>query len=116
MKTIHDALVLRNWLIGLLERAEIEEDPARRRALLTVAVAGGGFSGVETIGAINDFLHEVARHYPRVSTESPRLVLIESNDRAAGIRAGAGRIQASRLRDAGIDVRLLYEGGGFRRA
>ena len=63
MKTIHDALVLRNWLIGLLERAEIEEDAERRRALLTIVVAGGGFSGVETIGAINDFLRDVARHY-----------------------------------------------------
>ena len=93
MKTIHDALVLRNWLIGLLERAEIEEDPARRRALLTIAVAGGGFSGVETIGAINDFLHEVARHYRRASAELPTLVLVESNGAAAaGIRAGARRI------------------------
>src|SRR4030095_10321152 len=60
IKTIHDALVLRNWLIALLERAEIEDDPDRRQALLTIAVAGGGFSGVETIGAINDFLRAVA--------------------------------------------------------
>ena len=64
MKTIHDALMLRSWLIGNLERAEIEEDAASRRALLTIAVAGGGFSGVETIGAINDFLRQISRHYP----------------------------------------------------
>ena len=42
MKTIDDALLLRNWLIGLLERVEIEDNPEHRRALLTVAVAGGG--------------------------------------------------------------------------
>ena len=114
MKTIHDALVLRNWLIGLLERAEIEEDPARRRALLTVAVAGGGFSGVETIGAINDFLHEVARHYRRVSAELPRLVLIESNDRLLPeFEPALGEYTASRLRDAGIDVRLRTKVAAF---
>ena len=96
MKTIHDALVLRNWLIGLLERAEIEEDPARRRALLTIAVAGGGFSGVETIGAINDFLLEVARHYRRACAELPKLVLIESNDRLP-VDAAAPGPEGSRL-------------------
>jgi len=114
MKTIHDALVLRNWLIGLLERAEIEEDPARRRALLTIAVAGGGFSGVETIGAINDFLHEVARHYRRVSAELPRLVLIESNDRLLPeFEPALGEYTASKLRDAGIDVRLRTKVAAF---
>ena len=108
MKTIHDALVLRNWLIGLLERAEIEEDAASRRALLTIAVAGGGFSGVETIGAINDFLRDVARHYPRASAESPTLVLLEPMERLLPeFDAALGEYTSSKLRAAGIDVRLL---------
>jgi NADH dehydrogenase len=107
MKTIHDALVLRNWLIALLERAEIEDDPDRRRALLTIAVAGGGFSGVETIGAINDFLREVARHYRRVSAESPRLVLVEPQERLLPeFEPALADYTASRLRAAGIEVRL----------
>ena len=114
MKTIHDALVLRNWLIGLLERAEIEEDPARRRALLTIAVAGGGFSGVETIGAINDFLREIARHYPQASAESPTLVLVEPNDRLLPeFEPALGEYTASKLRDAGIDVRLRTKVAAF---
>ena len=90
MKTIYDALVLRNWLIALLERAEVEEDPERRRALLTIVVAGGGFAGVETVGAINDFLRDIARHYPRASAALPSLVLVEPHGATApGIRAGA---------------------------
>jgi NADH dehydrogenase len=114
MKTIHDALVLRNWLIGLLERAEIEEDPDRRRALLTIAVAGGGFSGVETIGAINDFLREVARHYRSASTESPTLVLVEPMERLLPeFEPALGEYTASRLRAAGIDVRLRTKVAGF---
>ena len=114
MKTIHDALVLRNWLIGLLERAEIEEDPARRRALLTIAVAGGGFSGVETIGAINDLLHQVARHYRRASAASPTLLLVEPMERLLPeFDPALGEYTASKLRDAGIDVRLLTKVTAF---
>ena len=114
MKTIHDALVLRNWLIGLLERAEIEEDAASRRALLTIAVAGGGFSGVETIGAINDFLREVARHYPRASAESPTLVLVEPMERLLPeFEPALGEYTASKLRAAGIDVRLRTKVAAF---
>src|ERR1700757_3157589 len=107
MKNIHDALVLRNWLIGLLERAEIEEDSDRRRTLLTIAVAGGGFSGVETIGAINDFLRDVARHYRRASAESPTLVLVEPMERLpTEFDPALGEYTASKLQAAGIDVRL----------
>ena len=107
MKTIHDALVLRNWLIGNLERAETEEDPARRRAMLTIAVAGGGFSGVETIGAINDFLREVARHYRKASAEPPTLVLVEPMERLLPeFDPALGEYTATKLRAAGIDVRL----------
>jgi NADH dehydrogenase len=114
MKTIHDALVLRNWLIGLLERAEVEDDPERRRALLTIAVAGGGFSGVETVGAINDFLHEVARHYPRASAEKPSMVLVEPLGRLLPeFEPALGQYTESKLRAAGIDVRLNTKVAGF---
>jgi NADH:ubiquinone reductase (H+-translocating) len=114
MKTIHDALVLRNWLIGLLERAEVEENAERRRALLTIAVAGGGFSGVETVGAINDFLQEVARHYPRASSERPALVLIEPLGRLLPeFDPALGTYTQAKLRAAGIDVRLNTKVGSF---
>jgi NADH dehydrogenase len=114
MKTIHDALVLRSWLIGNLERAEIEEDPARRRELLTVAVAGGGFSGVETIGAINDFLREVAPHYRKAETEPPRLVLLEPMERLLPeFDPALGDYTTAKLRAAGIDVRLRTKVAAF---
>jgi NADH:ubiquinone reductase (H+-translocating) len=114
MKTIDDAVVLRNWLIALLERAEIEEDPARRRALLTIAVAGGGFSGVETIGAINDFLRQIARHYRKASAESPTLVLIEPSDRLLPqFEPALSEYTATKLREAGIDVRLHTKVSSF---
>ncbi len=114
MKNIHDAFLLRNWLIGLLERAEIEEDAERRRALLTIAVAGGGFSGVETIGAINDFLRDVARHYRRASAELPRLVLVEPLGRLLPeFDPALGEYTEKKLGAAGIDVRVRTKVLGF---
>jgi NADH dehydrogenase len=107
MKSIYDALVLRNWLIELLERAELEHDPAVRRALMTIVVAGGGFSGVETIGAINDLLRDIARHYRRAAAEPPKLVLVESHDRLLpDFEPALGAYTESKLRAAGIDLRL----------
>ena len=107
MKTIHDARLLRSWLIGSLERAELEEDPARRRAFLTIAVAGGGFSGVETIGAINDLLHEVAPHYRNACAKRPTLLLVEPMGRLLpDFDPALGEYAAAKLRAANIDVRL----------
>jgi NADH dehydrogenase len=76
MKTLTDAMLLRNRLIGLLESAVLEEDPAVRRALLTFVVAGGGFAGVETIGALNDFVRATLRWYPTLLASEVRFVLV----------------------------------------
>jgi NADH dehydrogenase len=107
MKTIYDALVLRNWLIGILERAEIEDDADRRRELLTFVVAGGGFSGVETVGAINDFLREISPHYRKVCAEPLSVVLVTPGEYLLPeFEPALGRYAESKLREAGIDVRL----------
>ena len=56
-KYLGDALRLRNEAVRMLEQADNEPDPAERRKLLTFVVGGGGFSGVECIAELNDFLH-----------------------------------------------------------
>jgi NADH dehydrogenase len=76
MKTLTDAMFLRNRLIGLLESAVLEKDPAARRALLTIVVAGGGFAGVETIGALNDFVRAMLRWYPTLMASEVRFIMI----------------------------------------
>lgn len=114
MKSIDDALLLRNWLIGLLERAELEESPDVRRALLTIVVAGGGFSGVETIGALNDVLRDVARHYRRARADLPQPVLVEPLGRLLPeFDSALGGYAEEKLRAAGIDVRLHTKVAGF---
>ena len=64
-KTLSDAMHIRNHVIDVFERAEAETDPERRRALLTFVVAGGGFSGSELAGGLNDFARGYHRRLPK---------------------------------------------------
>lgn len=81
-KNLADALHLRNHLIRALEEAAIEtEDPELRRQLLTFVVAGGGFSGVEVVAELNDFVRGVARNYMGIDPDEIRVVLVHSQDR-----------------------------------
>src|SRR3954469_22973096 len=66
-KNLGDALALRNHVIRVLDEASIErDDEAARRQLLTFVVAGGGFSGVEVVAELNDFVRAVARSYRQI--------------------------------------------------
>ena len=81
LKTLQDATLLRNHVIALLERADIEPDPEVRRRQLTFAVAGGGFAGTEMIAELLDLVHGVLHYYPNVGTREPRFVQIHSGNR-----------------------------------
>lgn len=80
-KTLGDALFLRNHILHILEEADIEEEPDRREKLLTFVVAGGGFSGVEVIAELNDFVREAAGAYRGVDRGEIRVVLLHSRSR-----------------------------------
>lgn len=77
MKSLADAVYLRNRLIEHLEEADFECCPALRAPLLTFVVAGGGFAGVETVAAINDFLRDALEFYPHLNEEMLRIILVE---------------------------------------
>ena len=80
-KYLGDALRLRNHVVGRLEEASIETDAAERRPLLTFVVAGGGFSGVECIAELQDFLHDAVRSYPSIDRREIRLILLQRDAR-----------------------------------
>jgi NADH:ubiquinone reductase (H+-translocating) len=63
-------------MVALLETAALQTDEFARRQLLTFVIAGGGFAGVETTGAVNDFIRETARYYPSIAETDIRVVLI----------------------------------------
>jgi NADH:quinone reductase (non-electrogenic) len=80
MKSLEDAVNLRNRLIALLEEADTECAAHLREPLLTIVVAGGGFAGVETIASINDFLRGALKHYQNLRPENLRLLLVHPGD------------------------------------
>jgi len=77
MKTLGDAIHLRNRVIATLEEADTE-CASGRDALLTFVVAGGGFAGVETIAGLNDFVREALKFYPRITADRVRMVLVHA--------------------------------------
>ncbi|PYM95932.1 MAG: hypothetical protein DME04_03460 [Candidatus Rokuibacteriota bacterium] len=77
-KYLGDALALRNRVIHTLEEADLEPDAEMRRALLTFVVAGGGFSGVEAVAELNDFVRAAAKSFRRVRPDEIRVVLLHA--------------------------------------
>jgi NADH dehydrogenase len=77
-KYLGDALALRNRIIHTLEEADIERDPEVRRALLTFVVAGGGFSGVEAVAELNDFVRTAAKAFRNILREEIRVILLHA--------------------------------------
>ena len=105
MKDLGDAFRLRNHVLRCLELADIATDPDEKRALLTFVVAGGGFSGVETIGELSEMLRRCLRNFPNIALSEVRLCLIHSRDVVLpemnpALGKAAGRI----LRKRGVDM------------
>jgi NADH dehydrogenase len=105
MKSLSDAALLRNQVIALLEEANLQEDLALRRQLLTFVIAGAGFSGVETAGAINDFVREAAAYYPDLSEELVRVVLVHPGQFVLPeLGEALGDYTARKLRERQVEV------------
>lgn len=105
MKNMSDAALLRNHMVALLEEAILESDDTVRRQMLTFVTAGGGFSGVETTGAVNDFVRETARHYPSIAEESIRVVLVHAGDfLLPELGENLGRYAERKLRERKVEV------------
>lgn len=112
IKSLGDAAAIRNRALALLEAADAEPDPGKRRALLTIVVAGGGFSGVETMAAVNDMLRDEARYYPRVRPRDVRSVLAQPGGRLLPeIGERLASYAQKQLEKRGVEVRLNTEVG-----
>jgi NADH dehydrogenase len=107
LKTLGDALFLRNRVISRLEQAELNPDPEARRWLTTFIVVGGGFSGVEVAGELVDFLHAGLRYYPRLEKADCRVILLHGTERLLPeLSASLGDFALRKMRMDGLDVRL----------
>lgn len=80
VKSLADAIAVRNHIIDVLEQADVEATEARR-PLVTFVLAGGGLNGVEVMGSINDFVREAVAAYPHIPSGEIRTVLLEAGPR-----------------------------------
>ena len=107
MKSLSDAIRLRAQILRHLEEANSECDPADRQSLLTFVVAGGGFAGVETVAALNDFVREALPFYPSVREEMLRVILVHSGPVILPeLGEGLGRYTQKVLTQRGVEIRL----------
>lgn len=78
MKTIGDAIALRAHVMQQLEKAEVCDDEAKRRWYLSFAIVGGGYSGVEVAGEINDLVQSSRRYFPNIRASEISVKIIHS--------------------------------------
>jgi len=106
-KTLEDGTHLRNHVLGCLERADQEDDPDERKALLTFVVAGGGPGGVEYSGALTELLRLVAgRDFPAVKLEETHVLLVQGAGRLlTAFSERLGRYAERTLTKRGVEVR-----------
>jgi len=108
LKTLADAVAIRNKILQAFEQAEGEEDPAVHRDLLTVVLVGAGPAGVEMAGAIAVLVRNSLRsEFRRIDPTSARIVLVDATDRVLGaFSEDLSRGAQDRLEKLGVEVRL----------
>ena len=109
IKSIGDALALRNHIINMLEQADVEhEDQELKKSLMTFVMVGGGFSGVETVGELNDFVRESIKHfYHNIEINDARVILVNSAGRILPeVTEDLAEFALQKLRKSGVEVIL----------
>lgn len=107
LKDLLDAIRVRNRALTLMEWASTMKDPERRRELLTFVMAGGGFSGVEGIAALEDLLHGALRYYPDIKADELKFILAPHGNRLLEeVDERLGEYVVEKFSKRTIDVRL----------
>ena len=105
MKSLEDAVNLRNRMIAMLEEADTECGEKIRKPLLTIVTAGGGFAGVETLASINDFLRESLKFYRNIKDSDLRIVLVHPGDVILPeLGPELGAYAQKKLKERGVEV------------
>ena len=108
LKSLADAVAVRNKILQAFEQAEAEEDPARHRDLLTFVLVGAGPTGVEMAGALAVLIrHTLKSEFRRINPESARVILLDMAPRVLGsFSEGLSCAAKKRLEKLGVEVRL----------
>jgi NADH dehydrogenase len=107
MKSLSDAIRLRAQILRHLEEANSECNQTDRQAFLTFVVAGGGFAGVETVAALNDFVRQALPFYPNLCEEMLRVMLVHSGPVILPeLGQDLGRYAQTVLAQRGVEIRF----------
>jgi len=108
LKTLDEAIILRNHILSCFERASCEVDPETRKALLSFVIIGGGPTGVEFAGALAELVRgPLRKDFPSISREDVSISLVESGKRLLGVfNEKSGAYALARLESMGIKVLL----------
>jgi NADH:ubiquinone reductase (H+-translocating) len=108
LKSVGDAIRMGNEVIGRFEEASASSDPEHRQQLLSIAVIGGGFSGVEIAGHLFDLMTSALNQYPQLAGMKPQLVVLQRGGRVLPEleHESLSTFALRKMRERGIEVRL----------
>ncbi|HKW45174.1 MAG TPA: NAD(P)/FAD-dependent oxidoreductase [Candidatus Eremiobacteraceae bacterium] len=107
VKTLTDAIRIRNHALDMLEQAELEEDADLRKQLLTFVVAGAGFAGVETAAELDVFVRRASAQYSNFTAADIRTVILDAQSRVLPeLSEQLAAFTASTLEKRGMEVRM----------
>ncbi len=105
IKSLDDAIIIRNHIISMLEDADQETDPSLQQKLMTFVVVGGGFAGVETVGELNDFIREsTGKFYRNISQDNIKIILVSAGDKILPEIGNLGEYSKQALQKAGVTI------------
>ncbi|OGN93726.1 MAG: hypothetical protein A2144_01205 [Chloroflexi bacterium RBG_16_50_9] len=108
LKTLRDAQLVRNHIIGVFEQASIEMNPDRQSQLLTFIVAGAGYTGVQVVTELRDFIYRgLVKFYRTIDPGKIRIILVEAEPEiGVQLHARLGAYAMQHLQRMNIEVRL----------
>jgi len=107
IKSLGDAIKIRNQLISMLEDADQESDSELQSKFVTFVVVGGGFSGVETIGELNSFVRESAeKFYRNIPPEKIKIILVAAGEKILPEIGDLGKYAKKSLKKAGVTIHV----------
>jgi NADH dehydrogenase len=116
LKSLDDSVRIRNHIIQVFEQALVENNPEKRKQLLTFVVSGGGYRGVQLVTELRDFIHgTLLRLYRPLKPEDIRLLLVEAEPRiVADLDTKFGAYIMKQLNKMGIEIRQASRITGVR--
>jgi NADH dehydrogenase len=108
LKTLHDSMLVRNHIIEVFERAENERDLELRRSLLTFVVCGAGYTGIQVVTELRDFVYRsLLKFYRDIRPEEVKIVLVEAEPSLlSGLPTNLSSYVSKQLRSKGIELFL----------